>query len=146
MLIFLCNLAILKVLFASFNYEYWNRCPWYQHGESNTQNDNFIRSIRVTLSTLYQTAFTGSMMCMVMGLKITKSQLTQREIKKIIIVAAGQYFIDSLYSIGSYVPFFGKFTAIILNIFSAIMIVVFLREARISFAQVNLRYAIVTQS
>ncbi len=84
------------------------------------------------------------MMCMVMGLKITKSQLTQREIKKIIIVAAGQYFIDSLYSIGSYVPYFGKLTAILLNIFSAIMIIMFLIEAKRSFALVNLRYAIVT--
>ena len=35
MLVFLCNLAVLKVLFSSFNFEYWRRCPWPQHIDSN---------------------------------------------------------------------------------------------------------------
>ena len=86
------------------------------------------------------------MVCMVMGLKISKTQLTQREIKLLLIVASSQYFVDSLYSIGSYAPFFAKSTSILLNIFSGVMIAIIIKESKTSLAMVNLRLAIIRQS
>lgn len=143
--LYMTHLAVLKVLFCLFNYAYWSRCPWHSQ-KDNFQNDNFIRSFRVTLSTLYQTAFSGSMICMVMGYKISKSRLSQYDIKRILIVASCQYFVDSLYSIGSQIMFFGKIAAILLNIFSIMMLFIIVSEARKNFAMLNLRYMIVTQS
>ncbi len=143
MMFFLCNLAVLKVLFCLFNFAYWSRCPWKNQNES-FKNDNFIRSFKVTLSTLYQTAFSGSMIAMVTGYKISNSRLSQHDLKKILIVASLQYFVDSLYSIGSVVPIFNKMTAILLNMFSIMMIVVIIKQAIKSFEQINLRFLIIT--
>lgn len=85
--LYMTHLAVLKVLFCLFNYAYWSRCPWHNSKDS-FQNDNFIRSFRLTLSTLYQTAFSGSMICMVMGYKLSKSRMAQYDIKRILIVAS----------------------------------------------------------
>jgi hypothetical protein len=52
------------------------------------KNDNFFSSFKITLSTLYQTAFSGTMLAMVMGYKISKSNLTHKDLKIILIVAA----------------------------------------------------------
>lgn len=100
----------------------------------------------MTLSTLYQTAFSGAMISMVMGYKISKSRMAQYDIKRILIVASCQYFVDSLYSIGSQIIFFGKIAALLLNVFSIMMLSVIVTEAKKNFAMLNLRHMIVTQS
>lgn len=46
------------------------------------------------------------MFSMTMGLKISKQKLRREEFKKVIMVAAMQYIVDSLYSISYYLPDF----------------------------------------
>lgn len=86
------------------------------------------------------------MISMVMGYKISKSRMAQYDIKRILIVASCQYFVDSLYSIGSQIIFFGKIAALLLNVFSIMMLFVIVTEAKKNFTMLNLRHMIVTQS
>ena len=54
-------------------------------------------------------------------------------------MACCQYFIDSIYSIGAYVPNFGCYAQSLVNLFSLAMIAVLLVEARRSFHAINMR-------
>ena len=54
-------------------------------------------------------------------------------------MACCQYFIDSIYSIGAYVPNFGRYAQSLVNLFSLTMIAVLLVEARRSFHAINMR-------
>jgi hypothetical protein len=95
----------MKVVFCLFSFAFWKKCPWSDPAET-LQSDNFLKSFKITLSTLYQTFFCGIMLSMTMGLKITKQKLMREEAKKIVIIAGMQYIGDSLYSVGSYMPNF----------------------------------------
>lgn len=108
-------------------------------------SDNFARSFKITLSTLYQTFFCIALLSMVMGFKISKERLSLMEVRRIIAVAVIQYFADSLYSILSSLPYFGKFTALIINAFSLGMIYIVMREAKLNFDLLNIRCYIVAQ-
>lgn len=115
---FLPLLPLLKLLYVVLNLMYWNSCPWYPMNESA----NFIRSFKVTMATFFQTLFSLAFVSMTMGFGISRSQLDNNDLKKVMIATATQYFIDSLYSIGSYVTILKPLVIILLNCFSALMI------------------------
>ena len=79
------------------------------------------------------------MIAMVMGYKICKERLNQGDIKKILCIGSTQYFVDSLYSIGSSVPYLGKFTSITVNIYSICLIMLIIKEAKKNFELLNIR-------
>jgi hypothetical protein len=83
------------------------------------------------------------MIAMVMGYKLAKSRLAQNDMKKILIVACCQYFVDSLYSIGAPIPYFGKLTSVLLNFFSIMMMYLISVEGRKTFAILSLREMII---
>jgi hypothetical protein len=138
----LCQLAVLKIVFCVIVLAQWDQCPWFEARESY-QSDNFVRSFKITLSTLYQTFFCVSLLIMVMGFKITKERLNLTEIRRVLSVAVTQYFVDSLYSILGNIPYFGKFTSTLINAFSVAMIIIIVKEARMNFDLLNLRHFIV---
>ena len=74
------------------------------------------------MATFFQTLFSLAFVSMTMGFGISRSQLDNNDLKKVMIATATQYFIDSLYSIGSYVTILKPLVIILLNCFSALMI------------------------
>ena len=62
-----CQLAVLKLLYSLLNLAFWQRCPWAEPTSQDMQNDNFFKSFKVTVSTLYQTMFCSLLLLMVMG-------------------------------------------------------------------------------
>lgn len=69
---FVSQLAFMKVVFCLFTLAVWRRCPWLNQQQEAQQSDNFLKSFKITLQTLYQTVFCGLMFSMTMGLKISK--------------------------------------------------------------------------
>ena len=84
------------MLYCLFNYAFWTECPWNVDGETV----NFMKSFRVTIATVFQTMFCLTFITMDIGYKVCKHSLSEREIKKILLVTSSQYCVDSFYSIG----------------------------------------------
>jgi len=66
-------LPLMKMLFCGLNFLYWNNCPWAGPNESM----NFLKSFRVTLATLFQTALSLFFVLNAIGFKISRQSITQ---------------------------------------------------------------------
>ena len=134
-------LVIMKMLYCLLNYAFWTECPWSIDNEAI----NFMKSFRVTIATVFQTMFCLCFITMAIGYKVCKHSLSEREIKKILLVTSSQYCVDSLYSIGQYLPQIGKITTLGINLFSVIMIFMVLHETKKNFSALNFRMHVITE-
>jgi hypothetical protein len=57
-----------------------------------------------------------------MGYKICKHSMSATDLKKLLFITTGQYFVDSLYAIGANIPIFNVFTTLVLNLYSFSMV------------------------
>jgi hypothetical protein len=83
---------------------------------------------------------------MTMGLKISRRSLSKEDVKKVLFLISIQYFVDSFYQIGSYIPRVSWLTQLCINAYSVAMISVLLLEARKSFQIMNLRAFMLAES
>lgn len=104
-----------------------------------------MKSFRVTLSTVFQTLFCLAFIAMGIGYKICKHSLSEKEIKRILLVTSSQYCVDSFYSIGQYLPSLGKFTVLAINFFSIVMIFLVLWDTKKNFNALNFRMFVISE-
>eukprot|EP00347_Sterkiella_histriomuscorum_P021103 403335242 len=138
---FIPVLPFLKMVYCILNFSYWMYCPWI----GNNEGVNFIRSFKVTLATLFQTMLCLLFVVSILGFRISRDRLNQQDIKKMLVLTSTQYFVDSIYSLGTYIDFIKVFVTLILNAFSIFMILFVFFETKRNFDGLNYRLHIVQE-